>query len=296
MVMRKMSVFIVAFIFQISATFGQVHPTSNLLLFEMQQVSDTLFRFLNPKFLTAVNKAGYNNQPYFFSGDELYYTAQNWKDTSQTDIMALNLKTTARYRVTATAESEYSPTLMPNKTHFSAVRVEADKTQRLWKFPLDRKSAGEPVFKNIKNIGYHCWLSDTKVALFIVGEPHYLLIADTKDESSVRLNSNIGRCFQRFPNGNLAFIFKATDDTWYIQELDLKTMQSKIVVKTLGKSEDFLVTPDGTIIMGQGTRLYKFHPAFDKSWMNIGDFASYRFSNIRRLALSPTNKLVMVAE
>lgn len=42
-------------------------------------------------FLTSFNPEGYNNQPKFFSENELWLTVQSDSDTTQTDIYALNL-------------------------------------------------------------------------------------------------------------------------------------------------------------------------------------------------------------
>jgi Tol biopolymer transport system component len=272
------------------------HPKSSIFLFKIEQLNDSVYRFREPKFLTDFNKNGYNNQPFFFNNDELYITIQTPFDTSQTDIFSLNLKTQTRTRVTMTNEREYSPTLMPDRQYFSSVRVEMDKTQRLWQFPVDRLGKGKPVLNLIKNVGYHCWLSSEKVALFIVDDPkNYLLIANAKDESSVRLTTDIGRCFQILPNGNLAYVFKATDTTWYIQELDLNTYQSKIIVKTLTGSEDFAILPEGTFLMGKGSVLYKYHPAFDKNWLPVGDFRLFGIQKIARLAVSGDKKLAIVA-
>ena len=47
-----------------------------------------------------------------------------------------------RRRVTNTPESEYSPTVTPDGAHISVIRVEADGTQRLWRFTLDGRDAG----------------------------------------------------------------------------------------------------------------------------------------------------------
>jgi len=62
----------------------------------------------------------------------LYTSIRN----KQADIYRYDLQSGATTQVTNTAESEYSPTLMPDRKNISVVRVEADgKTQRLWKFP-----------------------------------------------------------------------------------------------------------------------------------------------------------------
>lgn len=272
-------------------------PATNLYLFQMRQVTDSLFVFTQPKFLTAFNSQGYNNQPHFVSNEELYFTVKSPETGDQTDIYSLNFLTQSKTRITATAESEYSPTLLPGGEEFSCVRVETDvnQTQRLWRFPLNRQNNGRPVFYNIVDVGYHFWLDPQTVALFVVGNPHILSLASTGSETSSMVMSNIGRCFQKMPNGNLAFVHKISDDFWQIRELNSRSRTTSTIVTTLNRSEDFIILPDGTILMGMGSKLFKFNKAIDTGWLEIADFKYYGINNISRLAVSQDNKLVFVA-
>ena len=99
-------------------------------------------------------------------GKSILYTSFRNK---QTDIYRYDIKHRRDYPGYEHAESEYSPTLMPDKKNISVVRVEADgKTQRLWKFPL---AGGQPslIIETLKPVGYHHWIDDHTVALFVLG-------------------------------------------------------------------------------------------------------------------------------
>ena len=280
-------------------------PATNLLLFEMNQLNDSIFQFKSPQFLSDFNKTGYNNQPYFMSDDVLYVTVQTPLDTMQSDIYALNLKKQSLTMITATIESEFSPTFIPPRSdddlkyYFSCIRVEADgqNSQRLWKFPMDRSSNGEPALRTINNIGYHYWIDYRDVLLFLVGDPHQLVIADTRDESTRFVANNIGRCFQELPNGDIAYVQKSDSGNWLIKKINSRTYRTELITATLSDSEDFVVLNDGTIIMAQGSKLYKFNRAIDISWTEIADFSYYGMTKISRLAVNGAeNKLVMVIE
>lgn len=271
----------------------------DIILFTLNQQTDSTWRPLAPRYLTAFNPTGYNNQPQFFSPYEIYLTVQFPEDTTQTDIFVLNpaLRTTAQ--VTATTTSEYSPTRMPGGKYFSAVRVEPGGTQRLWAFPLDRSDNGRPVFPNILGVGYHCWLRDTVAALFIVGENnsnHYLGLAGTKRQQLQRIAFNVGRCLQKMPDSRLAFVQKATEQTWFIKTYDLNTKTSGIVIKTLPGSEDFTVLPDGTFLAGQNAKLYQYNPRRQTDWKEIADLSRYGVHKITRLAASEDGKLAIVVQ
>jgi len=289
-----LSIFAFCFFFCSLAT-TQNLPNTNIFLFDLEEESDSVFNFNNPRLLTDFNGDGYNNQPAFMSDSELYLTVGIPGD-GQTDIYKLDIEKMTKLQVTRTAESEYSPTLMPDGRSFSSVRVEMDnkQSQRLWSFPFSRTNNGKPFFPSVTNIGYHFWLDNYRVALFIVGEPSYLAVGDVRDGSITDLTTNIGRGFQTSPAGNLAYIHKATETTWYIKEMNNETLRSRIIAPTLEGSEDFCVLPNGTVLMGRGSKLYKFHPKKDIDWLEIGDFRYYNVNAITRLAVNSRGQLVMV--
>lgn len=274
---------------------AQTVPSTKVYTFKMVKTGNA-FRFTNPRHLTGFNPNGYNNQPHFINDETLYLTVQ-FPDDAQTDIYALNLRKNAITRVTKTVEGEYSPTRIPSSSSFSAVRVEADgqSTQRLWKFPINRTSEGQPVFSDITGIGYHQWLGSAKVALFIVDTPNKMMIANQETGSAVELLTNIGRGFQQMGNEKLAFIHKVTEDSWYIKEMDSFTYRFKEIVQTLPGSEDFLYLRDGTFLMGNGSKLYKYNKIFDKEWRQIADFGNYGITDITRLAISDNGTIAIVS-
>jgi hypothetical protein len=285
-----------------SLSIAQKLPECNLMLFDFNQKNDSVFVFNNPKYLTEFNKDGYNNQPYFISDNELYITVQLSNDTTQTDIYSLNLITKEKTQITSTVESEYSPTFIPpagggKNYEFSCVRQDKDGNQKLWRFPLNRSSKGSPIFNTIKNIGYHYWIDYRDIVLFVVDEPHKMLVADTRDESSRFVTANIGRCFQELPDGSMAFVEKMSEDTWLLKKMDSRTYNTSLITATLAKSEDFAVLRDGTIIMAFGSKLYKFNQRKDTTWKEIANLSYYGMDFISRIAINNAeNKIAIVVE
>jgi hypothetical protein len=273
---------------------------SDILLFSLTKTADSTWRPEVPIFLTAFNKGGYNNQPSFFGNNELWLTAQFPKDTTQTDLIALDLLLKTQTRVTATPNTaEYSPTLMPGGKRFSTIRVEEDGNQRLWSFPMDRSDNGRPEFPKIYNVGYHCWLRDTLVAFFIVGEtgqPHTLEIVGIKGQKPQRIASNIGRCLIKRPDGKLLFVQKATEQTWYLKTWDPKTNTQEILLKMPAGSEDFALLPDGTLLSGSGTKIFQYKAPRNTDWKEVADLSKYGVQKITRLAASGDGKLAVVVQ
>lgn len=282
---------------------AQKLPASNLYLFEFNEKSDSVFLFNHPAFLTAFNPLGYNNQPYFINEQELYFTVQFSDDTTQTDIFGVHLADKTLTQITATAESEYSPQPVPSIMEelrkeeftkmFSCLRVEMDgTTQRIWEFPVDRSNNGRPALDGLNNIGYYQWIAQNAVAVFLVGSPHKLAIVNKLSSRKKNIMANIGRCFQPMPKGKMAFVHKL-GNSWLIKELDPRTNQTVLLTATLPGSEDFAALPDGTLFMGNGSKLYKFHRGVDSGWKEIADFAYYGINNISRLAVKG-NQVVLV--
>jgi hypothetical protein len=273
---------------------------SSIVLFSLSKTADSTWRADAPRFLTAFNLKGYNNQPSFFDNNQLWLTAQLYPDTSQTDILALDLLLKTQTRVTATAATaEYSPTLMPGGKRFSAVRVEEDGNQRLWSFPMDRSDDGRPEFPRIYNVGYHCWVRDTLAALFIVGEngqPHSLFSVGIKGQKPLRIAGNIGRCLVKRPDGKLLFVQKPTEQTWFLKTWDPATNAQDIVLKMPAGTEDFALLPDGTVFCGQGAKLLQFNPRRDSDWREIADLGRYGINKVSRLAASKDGKLAVVVQ
>lgn len=105
--------------------------------------------------VNITQRKGYDNQPSFTpDGKSLLFTSI--RDDGQADIYRYDLQQQTTTPLTQTPESEYSPTVTPNRAYFSVIRVEKDQTQRLWQFPL--AGTGEPtlVLEKSKPVGYHC--------------------------------------------------------------------------------------------------------------------------------------------
>lgn len=276
-------------------------PQSNIYLFNMQRTADTVWEFTQPRFLTGFNPEGYNNQPEFFSENELYISSQ-LPSQAQPDLYLLNLADRTKERVTETKEGEFSPNRMPDYYSFSAIRQEfmgPDTVIRLWQFPIDRLTNGRPVFKYLRGIGYYAWINSKQVAVFVVDNPSYLALANVDTDELVPIATNTGRCIRKLPNGNLAYVQKSEySNAWRLMEVSLyqREFQPREIVPTVSGSEDFAVLPDGTFLMGHGSRLYKFNRFRDTEWVEIADLRFYNINNISRLAVSPDWKIAIVAD
>ncbi|HMG75909.1 MAG TPA: hypothetical protein VK582_20580 [Pyrinomonadaceae bacterium] len=237
------------------------------------------------------NWAGYNNQPSFLpDGKTILYTSIREK---QADIYRYDLRAASTTQVTNTPESEYSPTLMPDSKSISVVRVEADGTQRLWKFPL---AGGSPslILEKIKPVGYHLWVDDDTLALFVLGKPNTLQLVDLRSGKAEVIAENPGRILRRVPHENkFSFVHKVSDQEWLIKTFDLKSRAVATFIKTFPGIEDYAWTPSGVLLMANGTKLFARKKS-DWAWIELADFSNVGLKNITRIAVSPKGDRIAV--
>jgi hypothetical protein len=185
------------------------------------------------------------------------------------------------------------------------VRVEADKTQRLWKFPLApaplRNDSALLVLEHVKPVGYHAWVDAEArtLALFVLGTPNTLQLADARTGRAEVVLPNVGRALQRVPKRTaFSFVHKVSDSEWLIKSFDLKTRAVETLAPALPASEDYVWTPDGrALLMAKGSKLFMRHlDTSGSDWREVADFSADGLKEITRLALSPDGRrLALVA-
>jgi WD40 repeat protein len=243
--------------------------------------------------INITNRAGYDNQPAFTpDGKAILFTR---RDGEQTDIWAYDFTTRSSEltRITSTPESEYSPTVTPDGAGISVIRVEGDGTQRLWRFTREGQSPAI-VLKDVKPVGYHAWGPDGQLALFVLGEPNTLQVADSKTGRSRIVTQRIGRSIHRIPGRETISVMHIDGDARWIKELDVKTRTLKPIVRAVQSGEgDYAWTPDGAILMSDGKQLMRWTAGSE--WKPVADLAAMGLAGVTRMAVSPDGKwLAMV--
>lgn len=244
--------------------------------------------------VNVTHRPGYDNQPAFLPGGRAFlYTAI--AGDSQADIYRYDMAAGTSTRITTTTESEYSPTPLPDGHGFSVVRVEADSTQRLWAFDLDGTHP-RLLLPGVKPVGYHAWIDSVTVALFVLGTPATLQLADLRTGKADTVARDVGRSPQRVPGRAAVSVIWRRDSTSRVIALVDAVTRVPQPFAPLPDSADFHTwTPDGTLLASAGTRVLRWDPASTR-WVPIADFAAAGVTNITRLAVSPAgDRLAFVA-
>ena len=233
--------------------------------------------------VNVTERAGYDNQPFFLpDGSAIYYTSYR---NGQADVYRYDLATGKHTQLTDTPESEYSPTPMPEGRRFSVVRVEADSTQRLWTFALDGSDA-RLLIPSVAPVGYHAWLTQDVVALFVLGTPNTLQIVHLSAGRPDTIAENVGRSLVRVPGSSqISFVQRTADGEGWVTRQDTASTVHRIV--RLPGDDYFASTPDGTLFSANGSSIYWYRPELDESWVEIADFSAAAIGGITRIAVSP---------
>lgn len=242
-------------------------------------------------------RPGYDNQPYFVpDGSGLWYTAIDEHD-GQADIWRYDFSTRMVTRVTlSNPESEYSATPLPDGSGISAIRVEADSTQRLWRFDGDGANASV-VLDNVAPVGYHAWVDETTVVMFILGDPPTLQRADTRSGRAEVLAENIGRSIQAIPNSfDISYVQRHEDGSTTIMRLPGDGSAATDIVEGVEGGDFHAWTPNGTLLMAHEAIIYARSLDAEGGWQPIADFSGLHI-DISRLAVSPDgSQIAIVAE
>lgn len=244
------------------------------------------------------NSPGYDNQPSFTpDGRSLLFTSI--RSGGQTDIYRYDIAARTLARVTDTPESEYSPTVTPDRAHISVIRVEADGAQRLWQFTSDGKDP-QLVLREVKPVGYHAWVDPQTLVLFVLGPPATLQLADTRSGRAETLARDIGRSIQPIPlRGTVSFVERESGGDrplrLHLRELDPKTRAiTPLVDAPAGAKEaDVAWAPEGLLLMAHEDVLYGWkrggggRDAQSSTWTRIADLAALGLKGVTRLAVSP---------
>ena len=236
----------------------------------------------------VTNRDGYDNQPSFLDEDRILFSSAT--DGGATDILRYSAWDEETEAVTRTPESEYSPRLMPSGDAISVVRVEMDGvSQHLVRYPLDG-GPPERLLPQLDDIGYYAWIDERRVALFRLGEPPTLHIADIVTEEVEEVVRGIGPVLQSVP-GEAAVSFVRRDnggEGWVIHLWDGDTGEIEALSPTPGPEPDHVWLSSATLLAIHDGAVHRLVPDVPSGWHPVLEDLRDLFGSFSRLAVSPS--------
>ena len=252
----------VILIFVVSVVFAQ--PGSEIYLFNLK-IKKGEVTISNPTNIT--NHKGYDNQPSFDDENSLVYYS-SFNDDGRSDIKTYNYKKKETKSFTTTGEREYSPTLTPDKSFISCIIQRDNNAQDLGKYPVGG-GAADVIINNLI-VGYHAWMDNSNLALFVLGDPNTLHLYRLPLRKDTVLAKNIGRSLHKIPGErSFSFVHKTSEKDWQIKKVDLGDMKISTITSTLPGREDITWTSDGLILTSDGDKIFAYQPGKDSNWHEV---------------------------
>ena len=229
----------------------------------------------------------------------LYTRVYQDEKGEQTESHIYNLVTKQSSRLTNTDASEYSPTLMPSQTQFSVIKAFDDK-QKLWQYPLTSLD-GKPVelLKEVNPVGYHAWVNEKEVIMFVLGEPHTLQLANIDTGESQIIDKDIGASLYKIPNSKLMSysVNVGTEKApkWQVKSFNAETKQTAKITDLPEGAYYYGWTGDRQLIAAQETKLFSYRLSEHSKWQQFADVSEVCPKGISRLTTNAQNtKIAMV--
>jgi hypothetical protein len=280
-------------IFAPASVAAQQLPSTDIYVVGMEddKVSTDAFALKN-----ITDRDGYDNQPAF-TNDGLTIIYNSDASGTSLDIFRYVVKMAKGFgkvgvhlQMTYSQEDEFSPSALPGGG-YSTVRVETDGRQRLWALVADALT-GEPIFPNLSPVGYYAWIDEERVALFVLGAPVTLQIANRTTGESQTVASNIGRSIHRIPGSNhISFVHRESEEKWTVKRLNPDTGAISVIAPTHGDGQDFAWTPSGTLLMADGSAIFEWVQS-RRAWRLSHDFSAEGVGEISRLAVNSQGGLL----
>ena len=269
--------------------YANAQNSTEIFLFDVNEENPDA-TLSNP--LNISDNIGYDNQPSFTDNGKaiLFASTRN----GQTDILWYDIDSGSKKWLSDTHGGEYSPVLMPDGKHISAVRLDPDGLQLLYQYSIKEKTS-EVLVPELK-IGYYAWISESTIIAFVLGEPAALQEINVINGELNNVYSNPGRSIHHIPKTKMySFIDKSDSTNWKIMRaVPGNTKWTEEITSTLSGSEDMVWLNMHTILMGKDDKLYAFDiRANSNEWQLFADLSEYGLSGITRLAISG-NKIAVV--
>lgn len=261
--------------------FAQV-PDSEIFLFSIDKKDG---KYLFTKGENITNHKGYDNQPSFSSGSiSILFTSNRNGDNF--DIYEYDLADKKIVRIIASENGEYTAKEFDKDTITFVREGKEDQAMTVWKY--DRRTKQEsPALKNKEPVAYYAF--NSKGDAFVWIRYAFMMHWINTEKSINRYVANYAQ--PSVPHlipgtDNFSFMQRQTDDELWIKEFAPKTQAVRPIVRSKDEKKDYAWMPDGSLLMGSGSKLYRFDEKTDKDWVLAADLSAFGIKDITRLSVS----------
>ncbi len=257
-------------------------PDSEVFLFSIDK-KDGKYNFSNGKNIS--NNKGYDNQPSF-SLDSRSILFTSGRNNNNFDIYEYNLVDKKVSQLIASENGEYTAKEFDGNTVMFVREGKEDQGMTVWKF--DRKTKKEtPAFSVKEPIAYYAFNSRGDALVWVRYAFFMNWINTEKSINKYVANYAQPSVPHLIPmTDNFSFMQRQPDDELWIKEFDPKTQAVRPIVQSKDSKKDYCWMADGSLLIGSGSKLYRFDEKTDKDWVLIADLNSFGIKDITRMSAS----------
>lgn len=154
---------------------------------------------------------------------------------------------------------------------------------------------------DVEQVGYHAWADARTLALFVLGRPATLQIAQLSTGKAGIVAKDIGRSLTRIPGGGISYVQREQHDgqtSLVVMQLSPETRQTTRLVEVMPgpRDPDVAWTPDGMLLMAHEGKLYSWIRG-QASFTQAADLELLGLRGVTRMAVSPHgDSIAIVAE
>lgn len=238
--------------------------------------------------------SGYNNQPSFDGNSQVLFAGNN---NGQSDIAHYSIiEELNSWANKPTSGGEYSPQVIPNSYNIAAVRLDTTGLQRLYAYTTKESTL---LIEDLQ-VAYYAFYNDSTIVSSVLGINKLdLIVSNLKKKTNDTLVSNVGRSIHKIPGSN-AMSYTAVNEEKnheiFMLEMN-EDLESFFICQLPVGIQDYVWLNDSVLLIGSGSRLYKYDMFGKQEWELFSDLSSNGFKNITRLAISPDlNRIAFAAE
>jgi Tol biopolymer transport system component len=285
--MKTKRILIILCVLISQSAFAQIIDTD---IFLFKAIPGSKRMFSKPENIT--NRSGYNNQPSF-SPDSKQILFSSILDEKQSEIWSYTIATKVKKQLTFTNESEFSPTFIQGGQAISAVRVDRDSSQHLYKYDVQNLAEPKLISKS-DSIGYSCWINEKIVYMFLVGELNTLQSLNVETGEKKLIWNEPGRCIKVNPKSKLVYFVSKSDSVkWILTKINPENLKPMELLNMPKGVEDFAFFSDGTLVTFAEGQLMKLDST-EKKWIAMGEKVLPANRDSFRITISPNDNYIAI--
>lgn len=249
----------------------------------------------------ATDRPGYDNQPEFLAGESAFlFTGES--EEGRTDIWRYDIALDEIFRVTNTRNiGEYSPRRTHDGRALSFIHEKEDRDrQQVYRSEPDGSGA-EPVLE-LNPVGYYAWNTDgSRLALFALGDPPTLRVADLATGEVEVVYENIGRALYALPGGAGAVFTTPREDGegYAAHRLDFADNAVTPLFDLPGAAQDYAIippaAPGGEVgFFSAADDILYIRMMSDSEWRAVADLSEHGVTGATRMAVSPDRRYLAI--